>query len=355
MPLQCLAFFLVYYECVYTATSGHNGRSAHFKRVSGRHSGTTLSTQLGLTIGVAITNSESSSFRLPPIRACLFDLDGLLINSEHLLTEARNAVLAEDYSRPPMDWAVKAWLQGRSATDSTRILYEWADLPCTITIEEFQGKLNARLREVFKRTALMPGAGELLRRLSRATTGGGEGRGKVIEMALATSSQTAMYKLKTAHLEREGGVLRLIPEKHKVLGDDAGLKDGRGKPAPDIFLLALKAVNQGLRENGEKEIMPEECLVFEDAVAGVEAARRAGMRVVWVPDPGLRELYRGQEGEVLAGRTGEKKENRVTGSHDGQVGEIGHEWGELLSSLEDFEYEKYGIVVEDELDSTVNL
>jgi pseudouridine-5'-monophosphatase len=292
-------------------------------------------------------------FRLPPIRACLFDLDGLLINSEDLLTEARNSVLYEYYSHSPMDWTVKAQLQGRSATESTRILYEWAGLPLTgITIEEFQGKLNARLHEMFKKTGLMPGAGELLRRSSRATTagggGGGQGTGRV-EMALATSSQTAMYKLKTARLEGEGegGVLRLIPEKHKILGDDARLKEGRGKPAPDIFLHALEAVNEGLREKGdmEREIKPVECLVFEDAVAGVEAARRAGMRVVWVPDPGLRELYRGQEGEVLAGMTGERR--RKDDGQVGEVGEVGEGWGELLSSLEDFEYEKYGIVVED--------
>ncbi|KAK5265633.1 hypothetical protein LTR96_009040 [Exophiala xenobiotica] len=293
-----------------------------------------------------------TSSGLPPIRACLFDLDGLLINSEDLLTEARNSVLYEYYSHPPMDWTVKAQLQGRSATESSRILYEWAGLPLTgITIEEFRGKLNARLHEMFKKTGLMPGAGELLRRLSRAKTrrvgegqGQGQGQGRVVEMALATSSQTAMYKLKTAHLEGEGGVLGLIPEKHKILGDDARLKDGRGKPAPDIFLHALEAINEGLREKGdmEREIKPVECLVFEDAVAGVEAARRAGMRVVWVPDPGLRELYRGQEGEVLAGMTGERR-----GKDDGQVGEVGEGWGELLSSLEDFEYEKYGIVVED--------
>jgi pseudouridine-5'-monophosphatase len=64
--------------------------------------------------------------------------------------------------------------------------------------------------------------------------------------------------------------------------------------------------------------------------------------VVWVPDPGLRELYRGHEGEVLAGMTGERR-----GKDDGEVGEVGDGWGELLSSLEEFEYEKYGIVVED--------
>jgi len=57
------------------------------------------------------------------------------------------------------------------------------------------------------------------------------------------------------------------------------LKKGRGKPAPDKFLLELNATNLKLGE-GETKIRPEECLSFEDSVQGVEAGRRTGMRVV---------------------------------------------------------------------------
>ena len=53
-----------------------------------------------------------------------------------------------------------------------------------------------------------------------------------------------------------------------VSGDDVT----RGKPAPDIFLKAAERIG----------LPPEECVVFEDAPAGVEAARSAGMRVVGV-------------------------------------------------------------------------
>ncbi|KIW10961.1 hypothetical protein PV08_10260 [Exophiala spinifera] len=344
---------------------------------------------VGMGVGIGSTTlSERLAPALPPpppphprpVRACIFDLDGLLINSETLLTEARNATLTEDYSRPPMDATVKAKLQGRSAQDSTRILYESARLvlpadgeeeevstsssstttTAVVTIEEFQAKLDNRLRKLFSRTELMPGVQKLLGNLARATTattGGGSGDNKRIELALATSSQVAMYNLKTAHLSGPDGVLSLIPLQHKVLGDDEGLKKGRGKPCPDIFLLALERVNQALRQSrreskendNEDGIKPEECLVFEDAVAGVQAARSAGMRVVWVPEKWLRDMYAGREEEVLAGRpTGESMRA------DGQGGEDvmsmseaarAKEWGEILSTLEDFDYSKYGIVL----------
>lgn len=145
-----------------------------------------------------------------------------------------------------------------------------------------------------------------------------------------------------------------------MLGDDPRIGKGRGKPLPDIYLLALETINAGLREKGEKEITPEECLVFEDAVPGVEAGRRAGMRVVWVPHPGLLEAYKGREEEVLAGLTGEHKEEekseaekeatemaeeRLMANSAGTPGKLGDGFAELLTTLENFPYERYGIKV----------
>lgn len=95
--------------------------------------------------------------------------------------------------------------------------------------------------------------------------------------------------------------------------------------------------------------MPEECLVFEDSVPGVEAGRRAGMRVVWCPHPELLGEYRGREGEVLAGRTGlregDGEEGREGQRVAGAPGDIDDGWAELLESLEEFPYERYGIKV----------
>lgn len=98
----------------------------------------------------------------------------------------------------------------------------------------------------------------------------------------------------------------------------------------------------------------EECLVFEDSVPGIEAGRRAGMRVIWCPHPGLREEFKGREPEVLAGRCEERgeKENKEIGSAQreeedfrGWPSKIGDGWGEQLDSLEGFPYRRYGIEV----------
>lgn len=183
-----------------------------------------------------------------------------------------------------------------------------------------------------------------------------------MHIALATSSNQTNFKLKTAHLP---DIFSLFPEQRIVKGDDPRIPAGKGKPAPDIYLLALECINSELRRTGEEpEVRPEECLVLEDAVPGVEAGRRAGMRVVWVPHTGLLREYEGREGEVLAGLAGEVegtrtdegkkmaadvqvdikgKEVRSGDRIQGSPGRVGDGWGELLHSLEDFPYQRYGI------------
>jgi pseudouridine-5'-monophosphatase len=187
-------------------------------------------------------------------------------------------------------------------------------------------------QQLFPGTKPLPGVEKLLGNLSTAKTV----KGDKVNIALATSSHEANFKLKTGHLEE---LFSVFESHRRVLGDDARIPNGRGKPAPEIYLLALQTINSSLSE-GEKEILPEECLVFEDSVPGIESGRRAGMRCVWVPHPELYLEYQGREKIVLAGRTGEGGQVDLH-----QLGMEDDGWADQLSSLENFPYEKYGIIV----------
>ncbi|KAG9243953.1 HAD-like domain-containing protein [Calycina marina] len=267
---------------------------------------------------------------LPPVRACLFDMDGLLLDTEDKYTLITNAVLAR-YDHGPLPWSIKAQMQGRPGPSASKILHEWAQLP--ITPEQYAAECAVLQKQYFPQSLPLPGVEKLLADLEGAKTITGE----KVHIALATSSHEVNFKLKTGHLKN---LFEVFTNDRRVLGDDVRIPKGRGKPAPDIYLLALKTINESLAE-GEKEIKLEECLVFEDSVPGIEAGRRAGMRCVWVPHPGLGEEYKGREAAVLAARTGEGCAEDID-----QLGAEGNGWADHLQSLEAFPYEKFGMVVE---------
>ncbi|KAI2621741.1 HAD-like protein [Hypoxylon sp. NC1633] len=265
-----------------------------------------------------------------PIRACLFDMDGLLINTEDLYTLCANIVLAK-YGRPGLPWHIKAQMMGIPASSNGDTFHKWAQLP--ISREQFKEEQTEQQWTHFPECKPLPGVEKLLRHLKGARNT----RGVPVEIALASSSEQLNYDMKTSRPTTKA-VLDIIPAEHRVLGDDPRIERGRGKPAPDIYLLALQSINATLPQ-GVPMIEPKECLVFEDSVLGVEAGRRAGMRVVWVPHPGLADEYKGKEKEVLAGRT-----SLYPIGNDEQRGAVDDGWAEQLPSLEDFPYEKFGIV-----------
>jgi pseudouridine-5'-monophosphatase len=269
------------------------------------------------TLPIPTTSPRS----FPRVRACLFDMDGLLLNTEDLYTICTNDLLAR-YGRPALPWHVKAQLQGRPGPAASAILQRWARLP--LPPEELHDQMAAMQRELFPTATPLPGVEKLLVDLS----------GTGVHMALATSSHEVNFRLKTSHL---GELFKVFPKERQVLGDDERIAKGRGKPAPDIYLLALETVNGSLAE-GEAKVRPEECLVFEDSVPGVESGRRAGMRVVWCPHPELFREFEAQTEEVLAGKVDAEGEDKGRG-------EIGDGWAEHLVTLKNFPYERYGIVV----------
>jgi pseudouridine 5'-phosphatase len=169
-----------------------------------------------------------------------------------------------------------------------------------------------------------------------------------VYLAIASSAGRKLYDIKTANIP----VLQTtIPPENRIFGDDPDMHGAEKKPAPDIFLLALRRLNAVLAATGKEELRPEECLVFEDSIAGVEAGRRAGMWVVWVPHEGLARVTRGREQSVLMGRTEDGRTTPVY-SEEGEGPELPggravaqDGWAVMVPSLEEFDYARYGIGV----------
>jgi pseudouridine-5'-monophosphatase len=199
----------------------------------------------------------------PLITHVIYDMDGLLLDTEPFYTQVTQAIVGR-YGQT-FDWSVKSRMIGKKAIDSARILVEALNLP--IRPEEYLRERESMLAELFPTAQAMPGAVRLTTHLARHG----------IPQAVASSSRRRDFDLKTTRHREWFACFQCM-----VLGDDPEVK--RGKPAPDIFLTA--AARLGAQS--------ERCLVLEDAPSGVEAAQAAGMSVVAVPNPGMsREAFGG--------------------------------------------------------------
>lgn len=105
-----------------------------------------------------------------------------------------------------------------------------------------------------------------------------------VPIAVATSSSSATLAEKTKNHRELFDLFH-----HVVTGSHSDLK--HGKPAPDIFLLSAK--------NFDPPPEPSQCLVFEDAPNGVQAAFDAGMQSVMVPHKNLAPQYTRKATQVL--------------------------------------------------------
>lgn len=270
-----------------------------------------------------------SSF--PPVRACIFDMDGLLINSEDAITDTLNELL-EKYGRPLLTPEIRSRLMGVPGSSEGSVFHDWAQLP--VSRERFAQESRQLMRSHFANCVPLPGAKELLSHLSRSRS---TALGISIELAVASTTTTEAYNLKMTRPETKA-LLETFSSERRILGDDPRVPSGRKKPAPDLYIVALAAINS-TRPPGTHEIKPNECIAIEDSVAGVEAARRAGMRVIWVPHPFIIDQYDDESTEaVLAGRSG-----MFSLGDELQLGEVGDGWGERVRSLYELNCDKYGI------------
>src|SRR5271163_1587134 len=94
-------------------------------------------------------------------------MDGLLIDSEDAYSLITNIILREN-GRPDVPWSIKAKLQGRPGPEAGRLFREWANLP--IAEADFLSRQRELQQEIFRHCKPLPGAEDLLRRLSGAHT-----------------------------------------------------------------------------------------------------------------------------------------------------------------------------------------
>lgn len=190
------------------------------------------------------------------IKAFLFDLDGVIVDTAHFHYQAwrrlANEKLGFDISEE-----FNETLKGVSRTESLeRILAHGGvhlDEAAKTEYATLKNDWYVALVNGMTPDDILPGVNEFL----KATQAAG------IKIALGSVSKNA----------------RPILEKVGIIGFFDAIIDGtkisRGKPDPEVFL-------KGAEELG---LLPAQCIVFEDAVAGIEAGRRAGMKTVGIGKP----------------------------------------------------------------------
>ncbi|XP_010536908.1 PREDICTED: (DL)-glycerol-3-phosphatase 2 [Tarenaya hassleriana] len=203
----------------------------------------------------------------------IFDMDGLLLDTEKFYTEVQEIILAR-YNKT-FDWSLKARMMGKKAIEAARVFVEESGISDSLSAEDFLVERESMLKNLFPTSELMPGASQLIKHL----------HAKGIPIAVATGTHKRHFELKT---QRHRELFSLMH--HIVLGDDPEVK--QGKPAPDGFLAAARRFEGG-------PVDSRKVLVFEDAPSGVLAAKNAGMNVVMVPDPRLDSSYHSDADQVL--------------------------------------------------------
>lgn len=186
------------------------------------------------------------------MKAVVFDMDGVLFDTERLCQESWLAV-AEEYGLPDMDNIFPRCI-GLNANDSRKIVMEAYGE--NFDYEGFRVKASAWFWNYIEKKGLpvKPGAGELLAWLRE--------QGRPVGLASSTRRSTVLNHLEQAGFRENFPVV--------ITGDMVE----HSKPQPDIYLMAC-------RELGAE---PRECYAIEDSPNGIRSAHRAGMRPLMVPD-----------------------------------------------------------------------
>ena len=183
------------------------------------------------------------------MKAVIFDLDGVLVSTDELHYQAWKKI-AEELGITTFTKKDNERQRGVSRMESLEVVLEKTDRQFT---DEEKIQLAERKNEYFKESlktltpeSLLPGVKDTLLYL----------RERGILTALGSASKNAPYILERIQIE---SLMDAI---------SSGLDVTKSKPDPEVFLVAAKKLN----------LPPEECLVVEDAAAGIEAANRGGMK-----------------------------------------------------------------------------
>ncbi len=182
--------------------------------------------------------------------AVVFDLDGVLLQSEEVWDAVRERYVRERGGR--YDEEVQRAMMGMSAPEWARFLHEEAGVPDDP--DEINSEVVCRMLEAYRRELpLLPGAVEAVRRAADA-----------LPLALASSSNRQVFE----------EVLELAGLADCFGATVSSEEVERGKPAPDVYLEAARRLG----------VDPVRCTAVEDSHAGIRSAKTAGMRVVATPN-----------------------------------------------------------------------
>jgi HAD superfamily hydrolase (TIGR01509 family) len=184
------------------------------------------------------------------VEAVVFDLDGVLVDSEGVWNATRKEVAVGHGGRWPPE--AQREMMGMSSTEWSSYMHD--ELGVTLSPEQISSSVVARLEKRYRvRLPLMPGACEAVRALAGAWP-----------LALASSANRAIIEL----------VLELAGLRSLFAATVSSEEVPRGKPAPDVYVEAARRIAVPARS----------CAAIEDSSNGLRSAAAAGMAVVAVPN-----------------------------------------------------------------------
>jgi HAD superfamily hydrolase (TIGR01509 family) len=188
------------------------------------------------------------------IKAIIFDFDGIIMDTESVEFQVWNTIFAEQ----GVDFPLNIWL--RDVVGATVANFDLAEYLATTTGRDFDlaalhEQASMARMDAQARLSVMPGVTEILAAAKRLA----------LRLAIASSSP---HPWVDGYLKQVGltGTFEAVMCREDVPSV---------KPAPDLFLRALGALG----------VSAAETIVFEDSPIGIQAAKRAGLRVVAVPNP----------------------------------------------------------------------